>query len=166
MTQSGPKGTLTQEEKPKRSKYQENFGITKSSEFFHELSTIENNLLDVFNKLNDTQYISGIITLSNYILTNCKISVLSKGLGFLPHSRGTRHWQYYSGSGHFKREARLQLFFSESNQDPQRNDTQSGGPFEHRSFKLKSSFNLIGPFQSESMFCSIEQDSHRQKYRA
>ena len=33
------------------------------------------------------------------------------------------------------------------------------------SFKLKSSFNPVGPFQLESMFYSIEQDLHRQKYR-
>ena len=36
---------------------------------------------------------------------------------------------------------------------------------EHRSFKLKSTFNPVGPFQLESMFHSIEQDLHRQKYR-
>ena len=38
-------------------------------------------------------------------------------------------------------------------------------PFEHRSFKLKSTLNPVGPFQLESMFHSIEQDLHRQKYR-
>ena len=37
--------------------------------------------------------------------------------------------------------------------------------FEHKSFKLKSSFNPTGPFQLESMFYSIEQDLHRQKYK-
>ena len=44
-------------------------------------------------------------------------------------------------------------------------NTQSGVPCEHKSSKLKSSFNPIGPFQLESMFYSIEQDLHRQKYR-
>ena len=52
-------------------------------------------------------------------------------------------------------------FFSESNEDPPKNDTQSGSPFEHKSFKLKSSLNPVGPFQLEYMFCSIEQDLHR-----
>ena len=65
----------------------------------------------------------------------------------------------------FKRRTRLQLFFSEPNHDPPGSDTQSGNPFEHKSFKLKSSFNPVGPFQLESVFCSIEQDLHRQKYR-
>ena len=56
-------------------------------------------------------------------------------------------------------------YFSGSNQDPLWNDTQSGVPFEHKSFKLKSSFNPVAPFQLESMFWSIEQELHRQKYR-
>ena len=42
-------------------------------------------------------------------------------------------------------------------------NTQSGVPFEHKSLKLKPS--SVGPFQLESMFYSIEQDLHRQKYR-
>ena len=64
-----------------------------------------------------------------------------------------------------KRRSRLQLFFSGSNQDPPETNTQSGAPFEHKSFKLKSSFNPVVPFQLESMFYSIEQDLNRQKYR-
>ena len=43
--------------------------------------------------------------------------------------------------------------------------TQSGVPFEHKIFRLKSSFKPVGPFQLESMFYSMEQDLHRQKYR-
>ena len=50
--------------------------------------------------------------------------------------------------------------------DPPGNDIKSEVPFEHKSFKLKSSFRPVGSFQLESMFCSIEQDLHRQKYRA
>ena len=65
----------------------------------------------------------------------------------------------------FKRRTRLQLFFSGSNQDPTETYTQLGVPFEHKSFKLKSSFNPVGPFQLESIIYSIEQDLHRQKYR-
>ena len=56
-------------------------------------------------------------------------------------------------------------YFSESNQDLSGNDTWSGGPFEHKSFRLKSSFNPVGPFQLELMFCSVEQDLNMQKYR-
>ena len=44
-------------------------------------------------------------------------------------------------------------------------NTQSGIPFEHKSFKLKSTFIPVGPFQLETMFHSIEQELHRQKYR-
>ena len=57
-----------------------------------------------------------------------------------------------------KEQQNYNYFFSESNQDQPRNDTLSESPFEHKSFKLKSSFNSVGPFQLESMFCSIEQD--------
>ena len=56
----------------------------------------------------------------------------------------------------FKRKTRLNLFFFW---------VQSGIPSEHKSFKLKSAFNTVGPFQLETMFHSIEQDLHRQKYR-
>ena len=49
-----------------------------------------------------------------------------------------------------------------SNQDRTEGFNQSGVPFGHKSFKLKSSFNPVGPFQLESMFYFIEQDLHRQ----
>ena len=49
--------------------------------------------------------------------------------------------------------------------NPSGNDTQLGAPFEHKSFKPKSSFNPVEPFQLESMFYSIEPDLYRQKYR-
>ena len=57
------------------------------------------------------------------------------------------------------------MFFTDPNQGPKTESIHSGGPFEHWSFKLKSTFNPVGPFQLESMFHSIEQDLHRQKYR-
>ena len=47
-------------------KSQENLGIVKPLDFFHELSIIENDLLKLINKLKDTQYINGIVNLSNY----------------------------------------------------------------------------------------------------
>ena len=62
----------------------------------------------------------------------------------------------------FKRKTRLNLFFSDSNQDPPERNTRSGIPFEHKSFKVKSALNPVGPFQLETMFHSIEQDLHRQ----
>ena len=64
-----------------------------------------------------------------------------------------------------KVELDFNFFFSGSHQDPTERFTQSGAPFEHKSFKLKSSFNPVGPFQLEPMFHSMEQDLHRQKYR-
>ena len=45
---------------------------------------MENSLLQVFNKLNDIQYVNGIVNLSKYKLTKSETNVLSKGLGFCP----------------------------------------------------------------------------------
>ena len=59
----------------------------------------------------------------------------------------------------------MNLFFQGSNEDTEDNNTQSGAPFEHKSLKLKSTFNPVGPFQLETMFYSEEQDLHRIKYR-
>ena len=64
----------------------------------------------------------------------------------------------------FKRKTRLHIFFSGNNQNPREDSNQSDAPFEHTSFKNKSTFNPIGPFQLESVFYSIEQDLHRQNY--
>ena len=52
--------------------------------FFYELCKIENNLLILFNKLNNFEYTTGIVNLSKYTLQDTEISVLSKGLGFAP----------------------------------------------------------------------------------
>ena len=106
---------------------------------------------------------NGIVNLSSYNLTNAGISFLSKGWAFAP-LQGHQTGNIIHDLDAFKR-TRLQLFFYGSSQDPLRNNTQSGVPFENKSFKLKSSFNSVGPFQLESIFCSIEQDLHRQKYR-
>ena len=57
------------------------------------------------------------------------------------------------------------MFFQGSNEDPEDQNTQSVVPFEHKSLKLKSTFNPVGPFQLETMFYSIEQYLHRIKYR-
>ena len=102
-TQSGPKGTLPQDWKPKCTKNQEDIGTIEPLEFYYKLCDIENNLLNVFNKLNNSEYTNGIVNLSSYLLTNTEISVLSKGLGFLPHSRGSRHRQYHPRSGCFQK---------------------------------------------------------------
>ena len=123
---------------------------------------IENNLLIVFNKLNNSEYIKGFVNLSSYPITNTEISVLSKGLSFCPTPGAPGIGNIVQDLDAFKRKTRLQLFFSGTNQDPIEKSIQSGGPFEHKSFKLKSSFNPVGPFQLESMFYSIEQDLHRQ----
>ena len=117
----------------------------------------------MFSKLNDLYNINGIVDLSHYTLTKSETSFIKRA-GFLPHSRGTRHWEYYPGSGCFQKKNKIKLFV-ESNQDPPEQNTQSGVPFEHKSFKLKSTFNPVGPFPLETMFHSIEQDWHRLKYR-
>ena len=119
----------------------------------------------MFNKLNNSKYINGIVHLSSHSLTDTEISVLLKGLGFCPTPGAPDIGNIIKDLDVFKRRTRLQIFFSGSNQDPKERHTQSGVPFEHKSFKLKSSFNPVGPFQLESMFYTIEQDLHRQKYR-
>ena len=82
-TQSGLKSPLPQEGKSQCSENQD-FGITESLEFLYELCMIEDSLLKLFDKLNDSQYMNGIVSLSSYMLTNAEISLLSKGLGFGP----------------------------------------------------------------------------------
>ena len=74
-----------------------------------------------------------------------------KRVGFLPHSRAPDIGNIIQDLDAFKRRTRLQLFFSGSNQNPTERHTQSGVPFEHKSFKLKSSFNPVGvPFEHKS----------------
>ena len=119
----------------------------------------------VFNKLNNSEYTNGIVNLSSYPLTNTEKTVLSKGLVFFPTPGTPDIGNIIQDLDAFKRKTILQLFFSGSSQDTIKKSIQSGGPFEHKSFKLKSFFNPVGPSQLESMFYSTEQDLHRQKYR-
>ena len=56
--------------------------IVESLIFFNLLCDLEQNLPNVFNKLNNTEYTSGVVNLSKYSLTNTEKNVLSKGLGF------------------------------------------------------------------------------------
>ena len=119
-------------------------------------------MLILFNKLNNSQYTSGIVNLANHTLQDAEISVLSKGLGFCPTPGAPDIGDIIQDLDSFKRKTRIQLFFTDPNQGPKTESIHSGGPFEHRSFKLKLTFNPVGPFQLESMFHSIEQDLHRQ----
>ena len=164
-TQSGLQGTLNEERQPKSREDQENTGTSEPLMFFYELCNIANNLLALFNKLNDIEYTSGIVNLSKYTLQDPEISVLSKGLGFCPTPGAPDIGDIIQDLDNFKRKTRIQLFFTDPNQGSKPESIPSGGPFEHRSFKLKSTFNPVGPFQLESMFHSIEQDLHRQKYK-
>ena len=81
---------------------------------------------------------SGIVNLSNHNLTNLEISVLSKGLGLCLTPGEPDIGNIIQDLDVFKRRTRLQIFFSEFNQDLPRIDTQSEGSFEHKSFKLKT----------------------------
>ena len=128
------------------------------------LCDLEQNLCLVFNKLNNIEYASGVVNLSSYPLTNIERNVLSKGLGFCPTPRAPDIGNLIQDLDEFKRKTRLRLFFSGNNENPSEDSNQSDAPFEHKSFKNKSTFNPIGPFQLESMFYSIEQDLHRQRY--
>ena len=86
--------------------------------FFNILCDIENNLLTVFNKLNNSEYTTGIVNLSKYSLTNTEISVLSKGLHFCPTPGAPDIGDIMQDLDEFKRKTRLQLFFSGTTQDP------------------------------------------------
>ena len=164
-TQSGLKGTLPKKGEPTSPENQENIGTVESLNFYKHLCNIKNSLLGVFNKCNDVHYVNGIVNLSRYTLTKSETSALSKGLGFFPTPGAPVIGNIIQDLDVFKRKTRLNLFFSGSNQDPKKQNTQSGGPFEHKSLKLKSTFNPAGPFQLETMFYSIEQDLYRLKYR-
>ena len=48
---------------------QKDTGAIESLEFFYQLCNIETNLLNIFNKLNDTNYVNGIVNLSKHTLT-------------------------------------------------------------------------------------------------
>ena len=133
--------------------------------FYKQLCNVEDSLLHVFNKLNDIHYVNGIVNLSRYTLTKSETNVLSKGVGFCPTPGAPDIGNIIQNLDAFKRKTRLTLFFSGSNEDPKEQNTQSGVPFEHKSLKLKSTFNPVGPFQLESVFYSIEQDLIRIKYR-
>ena len=52
-TQQGLQGTLNEERQTKSREDQENIGTSESLMFFYELFNTENNLLALFNKLND-----------------------------------------------------------------------------------------------------------------
>ena len=71
----------------------------------------EDNLLNLFNKLNDSQYMNAIVNLSSYNLTNAEISVLSKGLGFCPTPGVLDSGNIIQHLDAFKRRTRLELFF-------------------------------------------------------
>ena len=130
--QSGPKGILKQEGQPQCIKNQEDITIIEPLMFFNILCDIENNLFTVFNKLNNSEYTSGIVNLSEYSLTNTEISVLSKGLGFCPTPGAPDIGNIIQDLDDFKRKTRLQLFFSGTTEDPFEESIQSGGLFEHK----------------------------------
>ena len=71
---------------------------------------IEDNLLKLFNKLNDSHYINSIANLSSYTFTDAEISVLSKGLGFCPIPGAPDIGNIIHDLDAFKRRTRLQLF--------------------------------------------------------
>ena len=144
---------------------QENIRTVDSLNFYKQLCNVEDSLLDVFNKLNNIHYVNSIVNLSSYTLTKSETSVLSKGLGFCPTPGAPDIGNIIQDLDVFKRKTRLNLFFSGSNEDTKEQNTQSGVSFEHKSLKLKCTFNPVGPFQLYIMFYSIEQDLHRLKYK-
>ena len=72
---------------------------------------MENNLLILFNKLNNPEYTSGIVNLSKYTLQDAETSVPSKGLGFCPTPGAPDIGDIIQDLDNFKRKTRIQLFF-------------------------------------------------------
>ena len=159
-TNSELKGTPQQKGKPQCNESEKNTPIVESLMFYNLLCDIEENLVIVFNKLNNIEYTSGVVNLSSYSLTNTETSQLD----FCPTPGAPDIGNLIQDLDEFKRKTRLHIFFSGNNQNPREDSNQSDAPFEHTSFKNKSTFNPIGPFQLESVFYSIEQDLHRQNY--
>ena len=71
---------------------------------------MENKLLILFNKSNNSEYISGIVNLSKYTLQDAETSVLSKGLGFCPTPGAPDIGDIIQDLDNFKRKTRIQLF--------------------------------------------------------
>ena len=115
--QSGLEGLHPQEGEPQCSENQGNLRIAERLGFFYELCMIEDNLLNLFNKLNDSTYMNGIVNLSSYNVTNGEISVLSKGLGFCPIPGASDIDNIIHDLDAFKRRTRLQIFFSGSTRE-------------------------------------------------
>ena len=122
-TQSGLKGLCPQEGEPTGTKDKENTRIVEPLKFYNQLCDMENNLLKVFNKLNDIQYVNGIVNLSKYKLTKSETNVLSKGLGFCPIPGAPDIGNIIQDLDDFKRRTRLNLFFQGSNEDTEDNNT-------------------------------------------
>ena len=122
-TQSGLKGLCPQEGEPTGTKDKENTRIVEPLKFYNQLCDMENSLLKVFNKLNDIQYVNGIVNLSKYKLTKSETNVLSKGLGFCPIPGAPDIGNIIQDLDDFKRRTRLNLFFQGSNEDTEDNNT-------------------------------------------
>ena len=109
-TQSGLQG-LPSRGNAKAQKNQENIGTIEPLEFYYKLCDIENNLLNLFNKLNNSEHINGVVNLSSHPLTNTEISVLSKGLGFCPIPGASDIGNIIHDLDAFKRRTRLPTVF-------------------------------------------------------
>ena len=115
-TNQGPRGPSIKRATSNSVKIKKILELQSLLRFFHELSNIEGNLLNLFNKLSDIQYINnGIVNVSSYKLTNYEIAVLLKGLSFCPTSGAPDIGDIMQDLDTFKRRVRLQLFLSESN---------------------------------------------------
>ena len=82
-THSGLQGTPQQKGESKCTENEEDTTIVESLMFFNLLCDLEQNLPNVFNKLNNTEYTSGVVNLSKYSLTQKKMSC-PKGWVFAP----------------------------------------------------------------------------------
>ena len=110
-TQSRLKGLCPQEGESTGPKNKENTGIVEPLKFYNQLCNMEDSLLQVFNKLNDIQYVNGIVNLSKYILTKSEKKVLSKGLGFAPLQGAPDIGNIIQDLDVFKRKNKIELVF-------------------------------------------------------
>ena len=106
-TQSGLKGLSPQEGESTGPENKENIRIVEPLNFYKQLCDVEDSLLQVFNKLNDIQYVNGIVNLSKYTLTKSETNVLSKGLGFCPTPGAPGIGNIIQDLDTFKRKTRL-----------------------------------------------------------
>ncbi len=112
---------------------------------------------------------NSVVNLSNKILTQAQLSLLSKGLNFCPMPGSPNKGELAADINRFKRNLRLIAFFGENNGSRPSNtvttsnvstgQTNSTPPCNHPDLRNKSTWSPpIGPLALERLLFLIEQD--------